>query len=266
MTLIQSLQRGGWVSGTASKISSHRPLLPFLQQIDETWDPINDCTSNSKFLPKVMVPTLSGDTVDSYFYDATRDGAKKVQLQKFASKCTCPVGKLLLEYFWYYGFVFQWRRQVVSIRKESVVLKHEKARDHGWKRNGQLSIADPFEIGYNVAHVLRPNTNKRVRDEFVRAYCILAGIGQQDVSPNLLYQSYLKSTLNLLKTMKKYKMEIPRMAQWIKMLMSARKGKRFKPRMRRRALKIRKKIRDHRRKIDGIKSRREERRRIEINY
>ena len=64
--------------------------------IDETWDPINDCTSNSKFLPKVMVPTLSGDTVDSYFYDATRDGAKKVQLQKFASKCTCPVGKL----FW----------------------------------------------------------------------------------------------------------------------------------------------------------------------
>ena len=96
LTLIQSLQRGGWVSGTATKISSHRPLLPFLQQIDETWDPINDCTSNSKFLPKVMVPTLSGDTVDSYFYDATRDGAKKVQLQKFASKCTCPVGKLLL--------------------------------------------------------------------------------------------------------------------------------------------------------------------------
>ena len=65
--------------------------------------------------------------------------------------------------------------------------------------------------------------------------------------------------------MKKYKMEIPRMTKWIKILMSARKGERFKPRMRRRALKIRKKIEHRRRKIDGIKSPREERRRIEIN-
>ena len=196
LTLIQSLQHGGWVSGNTSRFSSHKPLLPFLQQIDETWDPINDSASDPKLLPKVMVPTLSGDTVDSYFYDATRDGAKKVQLQTFASKCTCPVGKLLLEYFWYYGFVFQWRRQVVSIRKESVVLKHEKARDYGWKRNGQLSIADPFEIGYNVAHVLRPNTNKRLRDEFVRAYCILAGMGQQDVSAesalSRLFEEYIE--------------------------------------------------------------------------
>ena len=84
----------------------------------------------------------------------------------------------------------------MSIRKESVVLKHEKARDHGWKRNGQLSIADPFEIGYNVAHVLRPNTNKRLRDEFVRGYCILAGIGQEDISPESalpkLFEEYIE--------------------------------------------------------------------------
>ena len=78
-----------------------------------------------------MVPTLSGDTVDSYFYDATRDGAKKVQLQKFASKCTCPVGKLL-EYF-VLRFCISVETAGSVIRKESVMLKHEKARDHGWK-------------------------------------------------------------------------------------------------------------------------------------
>ena len=196
LTLLQSLQLGGWVPSNVSKLGTHKPLLPFIQQHDDMWDGISEKYSNPEFLPQIMVPTLSGDTVDSYFFDATRDERKKFALQKFASQCICPVGKLLLEYFWYYGFVFQWRREIVSVRKAGLVLKHEKARDFGWKRNGHLSISDPFEIGYNVAHVLRPNTNKRLRDEFIRAYCILAGIGDEKVDPNVaiekLFEDYIE--------------------------------------------------------------------------
>ena len=83
---------------------------------------------------------------------------------------------------------------MASIRKESVVLKHEKARDHGWKRNGQLST--PIHDWLQCSTCTAPNTNKRVRDEFVRAYCILAGIGQQDISPESalqkLFEEYIE--------------------------------------------------------------------------
>jgi len=50
-----------------------------------------------------------------------------------------------------------------------------------------LSIEDPFEIGYDVGHVLREDTAKRLRSEFQRAYVILSGgAGTEIVGDNAL--------------------------------------------------------------------------------
>ena len=35
------------------------------------------------------------------------------------------------------------------------MLKEEKARNHSWRRHACLSTEDPFEVGYDVGHVLR---------------------------------------------------------------------------------------------------------------
>lgn len=81
----------------------------------------------------------------------------------------------MLSYFYYYAFEFDWRRQVVSIISKDVVLKEEKSKEFGWKRHARISIEDPFEIGYDVGHVLREDTARRLRCEFERAYMILSG-------------------------------------------------------------------------------------------
>ena len=177
LTVVHSLQVGGW-RPYGSTEASYSPLLPYLQTKGDSWDGSAGNSRRDQKLSKIMVRTTSGDDVDSYFYDASIDKSRLGVLRKFASRCDCPVGRLLLEYFWHFAFVFQWRREVVNTARPGIVLKHSKARDCGWKRDSRLSIEDPFEASYNVAHVLRVSTNKRTRNEYVRAYSILAGLGK----------------------------------------------------------------------------------------
>ena len=60
-----------------------------------------------------------------------------------------------------------------------------------------LNNLQPFGKNHHVAHVLRPVSNKRTREEFVRAYCILAGIGQykkikHGKALELLFEKYIE--------------------------------------------------------------------------
>ena len=205
LTVINSLQHGGWVDPRKAKGGqAYSPLLNNLQHLQSSYaGDVQGKKKERRNLPSVMVPTTKGDLVDSYFFDVSEDDdvvsqkSKLEALHKHASRCQQTVGRLLLEYFWHFAFVFNWRRQVVQTQGSKCVLKHSKARDYGWKRDGNLSIEDPFEKNYNVAHVLRPVSNKRTREEFVRAYCILAGIGQykkikHGKALELLFEKYIE--------------------------------------------------------------------------
>jgi DNA polymerase sigma len=144
-------------------------------------------------LPFVMTPAPDGTERNTYFYDPLSvEGGTKV-VQSFAKKDSRGTGMLLLSYFYHYAFEFDWRRQVVSIRGDDIVLKEEKSKAFGWKRHGRLSIEDPFEIGYDVGHVLREDTSKRLKNEFARAYVILSGgcavVGKEAI--NMLLEEFV---------------------------------------------------------------------------
>ena len=142
----------------------HRPLLAFLQQrqtpgFGVTLDrppPQNHHNNNlrrqqqqqqtpQQQLPVVWTTAPDGTQKNTYFYDPVQnEGGQKI-VQAFAKKDTRSCGELLLSYFYYYAFEFDWRRQVVSIVSEDTVLKEEKSKLFGWKRHARLSIEDPFE-------------------------------------------------------------------------------------------------------------------------
>merc|ERR1711881_671989 len=51
-------------------------------------------------------------------------------------------------------------------------------------RHARLAIEDPFEVGYDVAHVVTDTTQARLRNEFARAYRILIeGFESQGENP-----------------------------------------------------------------------------------
>ncbi len=154
-----------------------RPLLAFLQRRREP--DFVDCTgeknSGQGSLPRVMTPGPDGTERNTYFYNPTTAHNGRDIVRNYASKDPRSAGDILLGYFYFFGFEFDWRRQVVSVISPETVLKEEKARNHGWKRHARLSIEDPFEDGYDVGHVLREETARRLRAEFARAYFILSG-------------------------------------------------------------------------------------------
>jgi len=62
---------------------------------------------------------------------------------------------------------------VVSVRMARALSKEEKKRAHQWRMHTRLSIEDPFEASYDVAHVLKGSRDKYIRQQFVRAYSLV---------------------------------------------------------------------------------------------
>ena len=76
------------------------------------------------------------------------------------------VGELLIEFFYYYGYQFDYIHSVVTIRKQGVLDREEKCCDSIWKMMMQLCIEDPFEIDYDVAHVITPTSSSMIQEYF----------------------------------------------------------------------------------------------------
>lgn len=98
-----------------------------------------------------------------------------------------------MEYFRYFAWTFETRNDVVSIRRWSspaqppaqhqhhyhhhqgnvqqnvntLVTKYDKYEESAWFHTDVLSIEDPFETGYDVAHVLRAAQMSYLRKEFL---------------------------------------------------------------------------------------------------
>jgi hypothetical protein len=153
---------------SATQGHSQKPLLPFLQRRSPDF-------LHSKELPKVPTIGPDGKEYDTYFYNPAEVAGGVETVRQFCEQDGRTTGEILLTYFHFFAFEFDWRRQVVSIIDGSPVLKEEKARNHSWRRHARLSIEDPFEVGYDVGHVLREETARRLRSELARGYFILAG-------------------------------------------------------------------------------------------
>ena len=87
-------------------------------------------------------------------------------LKRFDQKNTMTVGELLVNFFYYYGFEYDYIHSVVTIRQRGTLDREEKCCDSLWKMMMQLSIEDPFEIDYDVAHVITPTSSAMIQECF----------------------------------------------------------------------------------------------------
>ena len=144
-------------------------MLPYLQSLPEDWSGQEGFGEHSGKGSRVKSP--NGQEWDTYFYDPSANGLARA----LAKGCKISIGQILVEFFWHYAFERSFRREVVSVRiKGGSISKDAKVDEYGWKRNARLSIEDPFEHAYDVAHVIRDDTLKRIKGEFARAWWILA--------------------------------------------------------------------------------------------
>lgn len=184
------------------------PLLPNLQWVSavpamsnlKVGDHVGIMTSQSitpllfqivQEKPRVLMrhPTQEDYMVNSYFIDITKDVDVLKSLQDYTNR-SLPVsslGYVLLGFFHYYAFVFDYKNHVVSLnaatRNRSHVHRESKAEWDGWRMmNGSsLSIEDPFEEFYDVAHVLKPLNFQILKREFALAYSKMRDAMNQQV-------------------------------------------------------------------------------------
>ncbi|EGZ08693.1 hypothetical protein PHYSODRAFT_524332 [Phytophthora sojae] len=159
------------------------PVLPVLQALPPNWPdepreklPSVLCRGPSDELDPNATDGHSG--IETYFFDpfAFREPNEKLAaLNDFGARNTQSVGELLLGFLRYYGLQFDATRDVVSVRRPDAgtVTKDEKRHTSQWRFTTRLSIEDPFEVGYDVAHVLKGSRDKYIRQQFVRAYVLL---------------------------------------------------------------------------------------------
>lgn len=197
------------------------PILPVLQSLPPAWDGSSkcDCTPSRVWcslqsprcslserhpemrLPSVLCKGPAGDNeasssgnsgkVETYFFDpfAFQDPPQKQHiLREFGKRNTASVGELLIGFFEYFGLRFDASRQVVSVRMARNLSKEEKKRENQWRMHTRLSIEDPFEVAYDVAHVLKGSRDKYIRQQLAWAYSLLingslAAADQQQSTP-----------------------------------------------------------------------------------
>ena len=113
-------------------------------------------------LPEINVDSYDGTTYNTYFYQP-----RELQLlNRFANQNVMSVGELLVRFFYYYGFVFDYAHSVVTIRQQGTINREEKCGDGLWKMALQLCIEDPFETDYDVAHVITPISSSLIQECF----------------------------------------------------------------------------------------------------
>jgi DNA polymerase sigma len=164
-------------TGRKAQIS---PILPNLQWLDQSWlsmpkgTPYRQITS----LPNSMMKHPMKDTlVNTHFYKP-RSSDENVLLQIHFAGDDLSLAILLASFFRYYAYEFDYKRHVVSLHSTAsrgIVEREVKAELDGWRNySAALAIEDPFELDYDIAHVLRGGYYHRIRREFAMAYTKIA--------------------------------------------------------------------------------------------
>lgn len=159
----------------------HTPILPNLQWMDPMWPnfPVGTPYRESEIIPPVMRkhPLEENKTVNVHFYKAQTPN-DKTKLQTLFPGQDLSLGLLLASFFRYYAYDFNYKRYVVSLHSTAnrgMVEREVKAELDGWRNySAALTVEDPFETFYDVAHVLRGGYYHRIRREFTIAYSKIA--------------------------------------------------------------------------------------------
>lgn len=157
------------------------PILPNLQWVDPQWaqnptTPYREIAAKPKSRQTLVEhPTLENYVVNSYFY---RDGLEGLQKYCAGNNGPSTIGVLLASFFYYFAYTFDYKKNVVSLGN-TLVEKEVKAEEDGWSvyKSG-LAIEDPFELFYDVAHVVKANNFLHIKKEFALAYSKIANEAQ----------------------------------------------------------------------------------------
>lgn len=154
-------------------------LLPVLQEM-----PVKISEEpGGVFFPHVPCAGADGRVHDTYFFGdpessffSTPEAKERAAFEARRKPSNFPAGvaQLLSGFFWDLA-MNDWRRNVASIKTGDFVLKATKAAEDSWRLHPRCAIEDPFETSYDVGHVLRDSTFKRIRVEAARAYALLVG-------------------------------------------------------------------------------------------
>ena len=158
------------------------PLLANLQWMDNRWPESSAGTPYTEFRepPKqpMQHPREEDVKVNSYFYRPNEMNLRN--LQRLFPGQDLSLAILLASFFHYYAYDFDYKRHVVSLnstKSYGIVEREVKAELDGWRNySAALTIEDPFETFYDVAHVLRGGYYHRIRREFAVAYSKIADV------------------------------------------------------------------------------------------
>jgi len=158
------------------------PLLPNLQWMDSRWpeSTVNTPYTEYRETPKqpMQHPREENVKVNSHFYRPNETNMRN--LQRLFPGQDLSLAILLASFFRYYAYDFDYKRHVVSLnsaRRYGIVEREVKAELDGWRNySAALTIEDPFETFYDVAHVLRGGYYHRIRREFAVAYSKIADV------------------------------------------------------------------------------------------
>jgi DNA polymerase sigma len=137
-------------------------------------------------IPKNIMkhPREDNTSVNTYFYRP--NAALLSNLQRLFPGQDLSLGILLASFFRYYAYEFDYKRNVVSLHStvsHGLIEREVKAELDGWRNySAALTIEDPFETFYDVAHVLRGGYYHRIRREFAVAYSKIADIANGKTS------------------------------------------------------------------------------------
>ena len=164
------------------------PLLPNLQWMDERWPQSPAGTPYIEYNNKPKVPMQhpieENIKVNAYFYRP--NSAMLNNLQRLFPGQDLSLAILLASFFRYYAYEFDYKRNVVSLNStvsHGIIEREVKAELDGWRNySAALTIEDPFETFYDVAHVLRGGYYHRIRREFAVAYSKIADVASGKTS------------------------------------------------------------------------------------
>lgn len=125
---------------------------------------------------------------DKYDIRFWQDEAKITAYKGSQPRNRESTGHLLRGFFWYYSARegFNFKNDIVSIRTKGGLLRKQQK---GWteakwssenksvRQRYLLAVEDPFEVDHNVARVVGHNGIVAIRDEFRRAWDIIARVG-----------------------------------------------------------------------------------------
>lgn len=127
----------------------------------------------------MMQHPLEKVSVNAYFYRPRSQAELQTLLRLFPGQ-DLSLAILLTSFFRYYAYEFDYKRFVVSLHSTAsrgLVEREVKAELDGWRHySAALTIEDPFETFYDVAHVLRGGYYHRIRREFAVAYSKISDV------------------------------------------------------------------------------------------